>query len=153
MVAKALASMRRTFNRRSTAPGKMLLVMVYFFMVLKDVRSQDAIRYVTSFDQLQRATIDGVRVIVVTDHLDLTSAQHSGGTEQLLTLADSTEAILVRLKVCDGAGSQCPSETYIGLSANRPASTRAVRLLSTPQCAKSNRIEQYNILLAFCHAK
>lgn len=65
-------------------------------MMLLSVQSQEAMRYVASFDQLHRATLDGVRVIVLTDHLKLASAETIGGPGPILTLPESTDAILVR---------------------------------------------------------
>ena len=102
----------RPNSERSTTPRAMLLAVALFTSMLMGVHSQDTLRYVTSGDQLQRATTDGVRIIVVTDHLHLASPPDAEGSGPLLTLNDSTEAILVRLDVLYASCSQITAYLY-----------------------------------------
>lgn len=95
-------------NWRCPAAIHMLFCLTTFIVLLMRVRSQETMRYVTSFDQLQRATNDGVRIVVVTDHLHLPSPHNAGTPGQLLTLQDSTEAILVCLNAFLVACAHCP---------------------------------------------
>jgi hypothetical protein len=81
------------------APNHMVLVLTTLMAMLMRVECQEPIRYVASFSELQRASSDGVRVIVVTQHLDLASTQTSSSPEAVLTLSASTEAILVRFRL------------------------------------------------------
>jgi hypothetical protein len=81
------------------APNHMILVVTALMAMLTRVECQEAIRYVASFSELQRASSDGVRVIVVTEHLDLAGTQTSSSPDAVLTLSASTEAILVRFRL------------------------------------------------------
>lgn len=77
------------------AAGRIIALAAALLVTLLSVRAQDTVRYVTSIDELRRATIEGTRVIVITSHLDLASAQTASGPGELLNLSHSTEAILV----------------------------------------------------------
>lgn len=62
---------------------------------------QGELRFVSNFEQLQIASADGVRHIVLTDHINVGSAQARKGTDgsqspDLFTLSAATVSVTVR---------------------------------------------------------